>query len=222
MLIGIVGFIGAGKGTAGEMLVNNHNYESESFAKALKDAAACIFGWDRALLEGDTDESRFWREQRDRFWSEKLDIKKFTPRLALQWLGTEACRKVFGEPLWVAGVEKRWRTAGCPNTVITDCRFPNEIQMIRDNGGKVIRIKRGPEPSWYQIILFHNKGYSDEDDLENIKKMRIVDNIPHESETAWIGCDIDEVFKNEGTVAELETKIADYVGGTYQPSLGLE
>ena len=222
MLIGIVGFIGSGKGTVGELLVANHDYESESYAKALKDAAASIFSWNRAMLEGDTNESRFWREQRDRFWSEKLDIKNFTPRLALQWLGTEAGRRVFGENLWVAGVEKRWKEAGCPNTVITDCRFPNEIEMIRENDGKVIRIKRGPEPSWYQLMLFHNKGYSDDDDLEKIKRMRIVDGIPHESETAWIGCQIDEIILNEGTLNELEKKIADYVGGTYQASLDLE
>ncbi len=222
MLIGIVGFIGAGKGTAGETLVVNHNYETESYARALKDAAAAIFAWPRDMLEGDTKESRFWREQRDKFWAEKLEIKDFTPRLALQLLGTEAGRRIFGDPIWVAGVEKRWKTAGKPNTVITDCRFPNEITMIRDNGGKVIRIKRGPEPSWYQLMLFHNKGYSDEDDLKKIEQLRGLGDIPHESETAWIGCEIDEILLNEGTIEDLEKKIAAYVGGPYQPSLGLE
>lgn len=222
MLIGVVGFIGAGKGTVGEMLVNNHEYETESFAKSLKDAAASIFGWPRDMLEGDTKESRFWREQPDRFWSDTLDIKNFTPRQALQYLGTDACRKVFGDQIWTASVEKRWREAGKPNTVITDCRFPNEIEMIRKNKGKVIRVKRGPDPSWYQLMLFHNKGYSSEDDIKNINKMRITDQIPHESETAWLGCQLDEVFTNEGTLQDLETLIATYVGGTYQPSLGLE
>ena len=222
MLIGIVGFIGAGKGTAGETLVANHNYETESFAKALKDAAASIFAWPRDMLEGDTKESRLWREQRDKFWTEKLEIKDFTPRLALQLLGTEAGRRIFGEPIWVAGVEKRWKQSGSKNTVITDCRFPNEIAMIRDNGGKVIRIKRGPEPSWYQLMLFHNKGYSDEDDLKKIEQMRGLDSLPHESETAWIGCEIDEILLNEGTIEDLEKQIAAYVGGPYQPSLGLE
>ncbi len=222
MLIGVVGFIGAGKGTAGDILVANHFYETESFAKALKDAAAAIFSWDREMLEGDTKESRFWREKTDRFWSEKLEVKKFTPRLALQWLGTEAGRNVFGQELWTSGVEKRWKEAGTKDTVITDCRFPNEIEMIHRNGGKVVRIKRGPDPVWYQMMLFHNKGYSDEDDLKNIDQMRVVGELPHESETAWIGCPIDEIFLNEGTLEEFELLIASYVGGTYQPSLGLE
>lgn len=221
MILGVVGFMESGKGSIGEILIRNHNFETDSFAKSLKDAAAAIFGWDRAMLEGDTDESRFWREQRDRFWSEKLGIKDFTPRLALQWLGTEAGRKVFGEPLWVSTVERRWLNAGKPNTVITDCRFPNEINMIRDLGGKVIRVKRGPEPAWYQSILFYNKGYADEEDIRQIERLRVTGNIPHESETAWIGTDVDEVINNDGTLEELEEKIDAFVGGLRQFSLNL-
>ena len=42
MLIGLVGFISSGKGTVGEILVKNHDFSEDSFAKALKDAAAVI------------------------------------------------------------------------------------------------------------------------------------------------------------------------------------
>ena len=222
MLLGIVGFIGTGKGTAGDILIRNHSFQSDSFAKSLKDAASMIFGWDRALLEGDTPESRHWREQPDRYWSAKLDKKAFTPRLALQWLGTDACRQIFGDAIWTSSVERRWLEAGKPDTVITDCRFPNEIAMIRDNGGKVIRVQRGSEPAWYQLMLFHNKGYSSEEDLKQINQMRVAGTIPHESETAWIGCQIDEAFVNEGTIEDFEKKLAGYIGGPHQPSLGLE
>jgi hypothetical protein len=43
-----------------------------SFACSLKDTASVMFGWDRDLLEGDTVESRKFREQKDEFWSDKF------------------------------------------------------------------------------------------------------------------------------------------------------
>ena len=43
-----------------------------SFAKSLKDAVASMFNWDRSMLEGDTESSRYWREQPDLYWSEKF------------------------------------------------------------------------------------------------------------------------------------------------------
>jgi len=211
MLIGIAGFIGSGKGTVGDFLIDNHNFIQDSFAKSLKDAAAVIFGWDREMLEGATKEARFQREQRDRFWSEKLDIKEFTPRYALQILGTESGREIFGDCLWVAGVEKRWLDAGMPDTVITDCRFPNEIGLIRDLGGCVVLVSRGPEPQWYQDVLFYNKGMCDEEDERMIMQMKATGTIPHESETAWIGCDFDENMSNDGEKKDLEAKVAELV-----------
>ena len=72
MLIGLVGLIGSGKDTVAERLVSHHGYKRDSFAKSLKDATASIFGWNREMLEGKTDSSRHWREQPDKFWSEKL------------------------------------------------------------------------------------------------------------------------------------------------------
>ena len=211
MLVGVVGFMGSGKGTVGDFLVEKHGFKKDSFAKALKDAASAIFGWDREMLEGDTPESRFQREQRDRFWSEKLDIPDFTPRKALQLLGTEGGRHLFGEDLWIAGVEKRWIDAGKPRTVITDCRFPNEVGIIRNLGGVVWRVSRGEEPEWYQDMLFYNKGLCDEEDIRKIRQMVSVGSIPHESETAWIGQDVDDIIYNDNTLEELEDKVSELI-----------
>lgn len=221
MLIGIVGFAGSGKGTVGKVLARNHKFVADSFAGPVKDAVSVIFGWDRELLEGDIPVSRLFRERPDKFWSKALDDKKFTPRKAMQLLGTEGGRHVFGDSIWISSLVKRWQDAGKPDTIITDCRFMNEVDAIRELGGKVIRIQRGPEPSWYQTILFHNKGFSDDDEVEQIKQLRVLGNIPHESETDWIGCQIDELFKNEDTVEDLEKRIGEYIGGTYQLSLGV-
>ena len=211
MLIGVVGFMGAGKGTVGDFLVEKHGFKTESFAKALKDAASAIFSWDREMLEGATPEARFAREQRDRFWSEKLDTPDFTPRKALQLLGTEGGRNVFGEELWTAGVEKRWVDAGKPNTVITDCRFPNELALVRNLGGSVWRVSRGEDPEWYQDMLFFNKGLCDEEDIRKINQMKSTGMIPHESETAWIGEDVDEIIYNDAGLEELEEVVSNLI-----------
>ena len=207
MLVGVVGFIGSGKGTVGDFLVQNHEFTTDSFARSLKDAAASIFGWERDMLEGVTKESRRFRERPDVFWSERLDRNEFTPREALQLLGTEAGRNVFGTDLWVAGVERRWIESGKPNTVITDCRFPNEVELIQRLGGHVIRVVRGPDPDWYQEVLFYNKGMCDEEDKRIMQQKKAMKIIPHDSETAWIGCDFDEIVHNEGTLEELEEEV---------------
>ena len=78
-LIGICGLIGHGKDTAAGFLIEE-GFERVSFAGVLKDAVANIFSWDRTLLEGNTSESRVWREKVDTWWSNRLGIPNFTPR----------------------------------------------------------------------------------------------------------------------------------------------
>src|SRR5665213_2139245 len=151
-IIGLVGFISSGKNTVADLLISNHGFTKESFAAPLKDAVSVMFGWDRALLEGDTEESRLFREAPDLFWSEKMG-KPFSPRYAMQLMGTEAGRDVFYENLWVDALEKRITKKISTgdilrqesNFVITDVRFSNEINKIKNMGGYVFRVKRGDE-----------------------------------------------------------------------------
>ncbi len=61
MIVGLVGFIGSGKGTVGDIL-EQKGFIKDSFAKPLKDACSVMFGWPREMLEGDTEVSRKWRD----------------------------------------------------------------------------------------------------------------------------------------------------------------
>jgi hypothetical protein len=200
-IIGLIGLIGSGKGTVGDYIVEKYNFKSDSFAKPVKDAVSVIFGWDRNLLEGKTLESRQWREEIDEYWSNvvKFDI---SPRLALQLFGTECIRKVFHQNVWSASLIKRYEKSNS-NVVITDCRFKNEIDAIRNAGGYVIRVKRGEEPDWYEeyLRLYEN------DDFYQIGKLEEEGYFPHVSESDWIGSEFDYIIDNSGTLDELYEKI---------------
>jgi hypothetical protein len=216
MIIGLVGNIGNGKGTVADILVERHNFFKESFANSVKDACATIFGWNRAMLEGDTVESRAWREQDDTWWSRKLG-RPFSPRLALQLMGTEAGRDVFHPDLWVHTVMRRCDQAPWNNYVIADVRFPNEIQAIRDSGGKVIRVKRGPDPEWYSCAFTQNT--TDEDDLWMLQDSEelMEQKYPHVhmSEWAWIGCHYDVVLDNNCDLDTLKIRVDSVLDSLY-------
>ena len=127
MLIGITGFIGSGKDTVAGMLVEQGCVQ-DSFASPLKDLCASIFGWDRDLLVGDTVDSRDFRETPDLYWTRKLNIDNFTPRLALQLIGTEIMRTHFNQNIWLDSLEYRIRKQANNNNciVVSDARFKNE------------------------------------------------------------------------------------------------
>ena len=72
MIIGICGLIGCGKGTVGDILVENHGFTKLSFADKLKDGVATVFNWDRQMLEGDTVESR--EKHKTSFGLKKQDV----------------------------------------------------------------------------------------------------------------------------------------------------
>ena len=200
MIIGICGLIGSGKDTVADYLVNVHGFRRESFAGSLKDAVAAVFGWDRVLLEGRTKASREWREQRDEWWSNRLG-QNITPRWILQYWGTEVCRKSFHDDIWIASIEHKILNSP-DDIVISDCRFPNEIDAIKRAGGYVIRTSRGPDPEWYHAAEVVNRGPTQNLSWASNKSFLDKFNI-HASETAWIGTEFDHVLDNNGTMDEL-------------------
>jgi len=178
----------------------------------LKDAVACVFGWDRTLLEGRTKEAREWREQVDPWWAERLNMPNLTPRLMLQLWGTEVCRTGFHDDIWIASLENKMRKT-TDNIVISDVRFPNEIKAIHNAGGIVVRIKRGDEPEWYDSAVSVNSGPNG-NATWSLSKVKLEKLGIHASETAWVGGDIDHTVYNDTTIDALFDQIKNLI----QPS----
>jgi hypothetical protein len=205
MIIGICGFIGSGKDTAANYLVGWHGFRRDSFAGALKDAVAQVFGWDRELLEGLTPEARAWREQVDPWWAERLNMPNLTPRWILQYWGTEVCRNGFHDDIWIAALENRLRTrAG--HTVISDVRFPNEIASIRNAGGRIVWIRRGADPAWCDTLVEMRQNTTLGICTDYMQQFNV-----HASEWVWVGTRFDAVVDNNGSVEQLYEQLKNLV-----------
>ena len=195
MIIAICGLQGSGKDTIGSYLINTYGFKKLSFAGVLKDIVSILFGWDRTMLEGATPESRAWREQVDPWWGEKLGIVNLTPRYVLQYFGTDLFRTHFHQDIWVIAVERQ--LAQYTNCVITDCRFPNEIEMLRESGATVIKVTRGTLPEWY---VQYESGQIEKPDQV------------HPSEFMWIKSKFDFELENNTTIRDLEMQVDGILG----------
>ena len=206
MIIGICGLIGSGKDTIAAHLTQKYDYQRYSWATPLKDIASVLFGWDRDMLEGTTSELRAAREQRDDWWSDKLG-KEWSPRYALQYVGTEVMRNSLHPDIWVLAGQRR--IASMDNVVIPDTRFPNEIAAIREMGGEVWQVNRGEKPEWvrefslYRSRVLNNRWTSD--DLHAFMAQYYPH--VHASEFSWHGMPVDAVIENDGSVDDLRSKI---------------
>lgn len=195
-IIAINGTIGSGKDTFSQSFIDN-GYNRMSFAKNLKDSVSSIFGWDREMLEGTTPESRKIRELPDEFWCKKLERDDISPRWVLQNYGTDVLRKYFHDDIWIFSLENDMNKID-GNIIITDCRFPNELKMIRSKNGIVIEVQR-TLPYWYGLASEYNKG--------NINILPVELENVHKSEWAWIGVnEPDYIVHNNTTINDLKVK----------------
>ncbi len=181
VILGLVGSAGAGKSTVGNFLSKEYGFRVDSFAAPLKDVVAAAFSLPRHLLEGDTDESRRWREARLEDWSVRLG-KHVTPRILLQEVGTEVFRGYYKD-IWVTSAMDRAKQY--EDVVFTDVRFANEMEAIKQAGG-------------YNILI-HREGFT-----PHI-------NSAHQSETEYLDCIdfIDFVVHNQE--GGMDTSVLDYI-----------
>jgi hypothetical protein len=113
------------------------------------------------------------------------------------------CRKGFHDDIWIASLENKLRNSK-DNVVISDCRFPNEIQSVRNSGGKIVWVRRGELPEWYDTAVAANQGHNWA--LNELKIQKI-----HASETSWVGTDFDHILDNNGSIDDLYQSIASII-----------
>lgn len=185
--IALCGFSGSGKDTTADILISKYGFTKLSFGSAVKDVLASIFSWDRTMLEGAKPEDRAKREIVDEWWSQELGIPNFTPRMAMQQIATQLFRNNFHQDIWTKVIKRK--LMNYDNIVITDCRFPNEIEMIKSHGFVLIHIER-IKPSWFDL-------YKSGRECEEADRL-------HESEKSWIREKFDYTITNTSSVEELE------------------
>ena len=199
MIISISGFIGSGKDTVAAYLVSNYGFTSFSFASTVKDVLSVVFGWDRALLEGDTPESRLWRTEVDLWWEKRLNIPNFTPRFALQNIGTDVFRTHFHNEIWIAALEQKLQKC-TTDIVVTDCRFVNERESLLKQYATMVQVKRGEIPAWGPTGISAAKGSPVA--ISIMEKLGI-----HRSEWEWLTTDFPVVLDNNTTMENLYQQI---------------
>lgn len=201
-IIGLMGFKGSGKDTVAKILTE-YNFQSVSFAERVKKVLCEIFGWSFEMLEGHTTESRQWRDEVDQWWAEKLGIPDFTPRKAMTMIGTDLFRKHFDDRIWILALHKKIRNiqqTHNTNIVITDIRFKNEFDYVKQIADKTYRINRYSY-DWEEQGYYASLGYP-----EYVNKMN--DLGIHQSEWDWLSCDWnDEINNAENSITQLIKEI---------------
>lgn len=210
MLVGISGLAGSGKDQTATYLIEDHGFCRVSLADPLKRICRDVFAFTDEQLWGP---SQFRNAPDTRY--PRPDGTFLAPREALQTLGTEWGRSCYPNT-WVElcirtakallayetaghgysqqrGVHGVDTVYGAPNPIrgvaVPDVRFRNELQAIKDAGGKVIRVVRP------------GAGLSGGRELH-----------PSETEQASIqDHEFDFVIENSGTLEDLRTSVTKFM-----------
>jgi len=198
MIIGINGKIGAGKDTVGTiiqgLLLTNKKkfFEIKKFAGKMKQIASILTGIPVEKFEDQEFKECFL----DVEWGTVQNIPlnsippfadmqfnvMMTVREFLQKLGTEAMRDGLHTNVWVNALFADYKKKS--NWIITDMRFPNEMEAIVKRHGITIRVTRPDSKDGYKFF----------GDL-------------HPSETALDDAKFDYEIINDGSMEKLVKKV---------------
>ena len=132
----------SGKSTGSEymqalMLENNLSSKIYSFADPLKkDICMNILGLTYEQCYGeDIDKNTVTEVQ----W----EGNKLTAREVMQFVGTDLFRKMKND-VWASATISKIKSEQPRLAIIADCRFPNEVDAIKNAGGLIIKLTRNP------------------------------------------------------------------------------
>ena len=162
-MIGLTGPAGSGKDTVAALLRVHCGYAAMAFADPLRGEVAAAFGIDPALLtERATKEHPISALALHRCLDANFEAAVITanfraggamvdttaprsPRQIMQWWGTEY-RRARNTHYWTRALSQRvtdmHRWGHAHRFVLTDLRFPNEAELIREFGGSIWQIVR--------------------------------------------------------------------------------
>jgi len=174
MIIGLSGYAQSGKDTVANILVEKYGYKRIAFADPIREL---LYEMDPPVPVGAGSEKHTVGLQNyvDIYgW----DDAKQNPivRSMLQNLGVGA-RKVFGDTFWV--YQALSDVAPQDKVVVSDVRFVNEADWIKDFTGQIWRVKRMGTTAVNE----------------------------HVSESEMDGYPVDQIFVNNGTLEDLELLI---------------
>lgn len=72
----------------------------------------------------------------------KLKSGTMTGREIMQVFGTDICRRMFSQHIWVHATFRAINKDKADYAIIPDLRFPSELQGVENNGGLVVRLTR--------------------------------------------------------------------------------
>lgn len=200
----IVGFSGkkrVGKDTAADIAAEEYGFERDAFAAPIKTIAQEVFQLDDHQVYGGA------KEEEDPFWG-------MSPREIMQRTGTEFARGTFHKEVWVDSFRRRMEETDAQRIVVTDVRFPNEVEAIQELGGYVVRIRRPEkEPDLNPVVSTIAQWFP-----------LVTDWLPskyHQSETALDGyVGFDRTIFNDGSLKTFKMtvdRLLSYLTSGYEP-----
>lgn len=139
-IIGITGRAGSGKDTFAD-LDTFADFKKEFFAEPIKEAVIILFGLTREHVYDEKLKEEIIMDSNGKpLWY--INGKPASPRLILQWLGTDIIRKHVDENFFVKRMAQKISKSKS-NVIITDVRFENEAKFIKDEqNGPIFKIVR--------------------------------------------------------------------------------
>ena len=156
MLLGISGKIGSGKDECGQYLEKNHGFKIVKFATLIKEISATMTGTDYGDQVSQAGKEKFLPE-----WG--MTIREFQ-----QKLGPDAVRNGLHQDPWVISLLSQYNK-DTDRWVVTDVRFNNEADKIKELKGKVIRVNRDANP-------FPHSDHPSETELDDYKFDHVIEN----------------------------------------------
>jgi hypothetical protein len=135
-VLGLSGWARSGKDTVADYLVENEGYTKVSFSAPMKEA---MYRLNPRITVNEVVNTAL-RVGVDVYGWEGLKERSPDIRGLLQRFGTEVGREMFDENFWVDYALNSIEDGS--KVVISDVRYPNEADAIRELGGKVFRVER--------------------------------------------------------------------------------